>query len=96
MNKDYQMNLINLVTRMNYGHEGWQSSAEDLQNDLSNKLGKDETAVSANKLSTSSKLKVNLASTSSVYFNGSENVENIGVSGVLSLNNGGTSANTIG
>lgn len=37
MNKDYQMNLINLVTRMNYGHEGWQSSAEDLQNDLSKK-----------------------------------------------------------
>ena len=37
MNKDYQMNLISLVTRMNYGHEDWQSSAEDLQNDLGTK-----------------------------------------------------------
>lgn len=77
-------------------HDEEISKIEVLQNDLSNKLGKDETAVSADKLSTYSKLKVDLASTSSTYFNGSENIENIGVSGVLSLNNGGTSANTIG
>ena len=49
------------------------------------------TAVSAIKLATPRKLRVNLQSSSFQYFDGTADATNIGVSGVLPIENGGTS-----
>lgn len=49
------------------------------------------TAVSAIKLATPRKLRVNLQSSSFQYFDGTDDATNIGVSGVLQIPNGGTS-----
>ena len=56
-----------------------------------NSLPLNGTAVSAIKLATPRKLQVNLQSSSFQYFDGTADVTNIGVSGVLPIANGGTS-----
>lgn len=56
-------------------------------------LPKTGTAAAAAKLATARTLRVNLASTSSAAFDGSAN-KDIGVKGVLALQNGGTGANS--
>ena len=56
-----------------------------------NSLPLNSNAVSASKLATARKLGVNLQSSSFQYFDGTADVTNIGVSGVLPIVNGGTS-----
>ena len=56
-----------------------------------NSLSLNGVAVSALKLATPRKLQVNLQSSSFQYFDGTADVTNIGVSGVLPIANGGTS-----
>ena len=56
-----------------------------------NSLPLNSNAVSASKLATARKLGVNLQSSSPKYFDGSSDVTDIGVTGVLPIANGGTS-----
>ncbi len=53
------------------------------------------TAVAATKLAAARNLKVNLAATAAQSFDGTANAENIGVSGVLPVANGGTGQTTV-
>ncbi|MDZ9984653.1 hypothetical protein SM917_06170, partial [Escherichia coli] len=58
-----------------------------------NSLPLNGNAVSASKLETARKLRVNLQSSAQQNFDGSSDVTNVGVSGVLPVVNGGTGTN---
>ncbi|CAM3337997.1 Side tail fiber protein from lambdoid prophage Rac [Megasphaera elsdenii] len=65
-----------------------------LQNSINTKLDKTGTAVSATKLSTARTIQINLASTTATAFDGSANITP-GVTGTLSVSNGGTGSNSL-
>lgn len=62
---------------------------------IEGKISNATSATSASKLSTSRKLKVNLAGANAQSFDGSADAQSIGVSGKLAIANGGTGADSI-
>ena len=81
------------VTATELGYLSGVTSA--IQTQLNNKANSTGNVTSATKLQNARKLKVNLASTADTTFDGSADVTNIGVAGVLPVANGGT-GNTAG
>lgn len=80
------MNGLRLAVKRKEGEE------EIFDADISGILEKN--ASSASKLQTSVSLKTNLASTTAISFDGSASQDNIPVSGVLPISNGGTGSST--
>lgn len=68
-------------------------TVEQFNEEMAEKLGRTDNAVSATKLQTSRSLTVDLGSTTPASFDGSADAD-IGVSGELPITNGGTGANT--
>ena len=68
---------------------------KSIKTELDNKLDKTANAVSAAKLNTARALQVTLNSNNSSLFNGTEDVKNIGVQGILNEVNGGTGKSTL-
>ena len=91
--KANQTDLDNLQAKMNQAETDAKTAITKATEAQANSLPLNGNAVSASKLETARKLRVNLQSSAQQNFDGSSDVTNVGVSGVLPVVNGGTGTN---